>query len=503
MITEDRPPESLAEHWTRLAPPRVLVIGDVMLDRFTYGPIDRISQEAPVMVLSAEETESHLGGAANVAMLLRTLQAQVTLAGVVGDDEPARVLRSIASASQIRDLIAPDPSRPTTVKQRYIGRAAHRHSSQILRVDHEAAHDLDESVAGRWLPEWLDQLPEHDVVVLSDYAKGACTATVVRAVIEAARRHRIPVLVDPGRGRCLDFYRGSTLIKPNRFEAEALLGMPAAQWKRTDRWLAPTTDGWPCDHLLVTLDAEGMLLCTPGERPRHLKARRRAVYDITGAGDAVIATVAFAWGGGLSPRQAAWLGNLAGGIAVEKPGVTPVSHSEMAHELRHMTGRFCPKILPLAEVAAVCRDHQRRGERIVLTNGCFDLLHYGHVQYLQQAREQGDRLVVAINGDASVRKLKGPTRPVIEQSQRAAMLAALSCVDYVVVFDEPTPHRVLEAVRPDLLVKGGTYRIDEVVGREVVEGYGGQVAVLGLVEGLSTTRIVEKIRRPDPARRAG
>ncbi len=494
MITEDRPPAELSTVWSELPTPRILVVGDVMLDRYVQGPVDRISQEAPVLVLSARDTESRLGGAANVASLLRALGARVTLAGLVGEDEAAAELRRALKARQIAGLLCSDLSRPTTVKQRFVGHAGHRHPSQVLRVDYESTHELAPGPATSWLERLLPALADHDAVVVSDYAKGACTRMVVQSVIEAARARGLPVLVDPGRGRPLDLYRGCTLLKPNRFEATELLGMSPDNWSQTDLWLSADSSQWPAEHLLITLDAEGMLLCSSHGPPRHLRARPRAVYDITGAGDAVIAALAYAWAGGASPEAAAWLGNLAGGLEVEKPGVAPVTRAEIAAELERYVTTGSPKILGLTAVAEACRRHHQRGERVVLTNGCFDLLHYGHVQYLQEARQLGDRLVVAVNSDASVRRLKGPTRPVIVESQRAAMLAALACVDYVVLFDEDTPHRVLEQVRPDVLVKGGTYRIDEVVGREIVEAYGGRVEVLGVVEGLSTTRIVEKIR---------
>ncbi len=504
MIKEDRPPDHLLELWNQARAPRVLIVGDVMLDRYVHGPVDRISQEAPVMVLTAEQTESRLGGAANVAAMAAAFKSQVTCAGVVGDDEASNSLRGELEAHGITPLLLTDSTRPTTVKQRFVGRAAHRHPSQVLRVDFEATHDIDAARSREWLEQVSAAVSHHDVVVISDYAKGCCPQHIVQAIMAAARTAAIPVLVDPGRGRRLDHYSGCTLLKPNRFEAGELLGMPRHGWENLSGWIERAGKDWPFDHLLVTLDAEGMLLCPRGGPARHLATRPRAVYDITGAGDAVIAALAVGWGSGLAPEEATWLGNLAGGIEVEQPGVTPVSRRQIAGELATYREPAGGKVRQLEQVAEACRMHQASGERVVLTNGCFDLLHYGHVQYLQEAREQGDRLVVAINSDASVRRLKGSSRPVIEQTQRAAMLAALGCVDYVVIFDEPTPHDLLRAIRPDLLVKGGTYSVDEVVGKEVVEEYGGAVAVLGLVDGLSTTRIVESIRTgAQLTRRAG
>lgn len=494
MITEDLPPQELVEKLRALTRPKILVVGDVMVDQYTHGPVNRISQEAPVLVLRADEIDSRLGGAANVAAMIASLSATVSCAGAVGTDTNATKLEELLRERAIAPYLCADSSRVTTLKQRFVGRAAGRHPSQVLRVDHESSHELAQKIVQPWLKTLCVAMEDHDLVVISDYAKGVCTPQLVQELIRHAKHHNIPVLVDPGQGRPLSMYAGATLIKPNRAEAESLFGLPMKNWKQAQQTVAEFSD-WPCEHLLITLDAEGLLLCPQDKSPHYLTTRPRSVYDITGAGDAVISAVAVAWAAGWTPVEAAWLGNLAGGIEVEHPGATPITREQLMAEMTCGQSPWATKVLSATDAATACRRRQATGERVVLTNGCFDLLHFGHVTYLQQARQQGDCLLVAINSDRSVRDIKGPTRPVIDQTQRAAMLAALTCVDYVVVFDEPTPHLLLQTIRPDLLVKGGNYSIDEVVGKEVVEEYGGTVSVLDLVDGISTTRIVETIQQ--------
>ncbi len=456
------------------------------------------------MVLAVRRREACPGGAANVAALAAGLGAVVTCAGAVGDDPEGRELERLLRDHGITPRLLIDDERPTSVKERLMGAATGRQPSQILRVDRESCAAIPVDRHASWADAVVRLVSQHDVVVLSDYAKGVCTAALVSRVTAAARRAGVPVLVDPGHGVPLRHYAGATLIKPNRAEAATALGMDDVSADRLRDVAVGEAGAVPADYLLVTLDADGMVLLDPRGSVDHFPADARDVCDITGAGDAVIAMVAVAWGGGLEPRDAVALGNVAGGIEVRKRGVAPIERREVVAELLREQGRHASKIMTLAQAASYCRSARDRAQRVVLTNGCFDLLHFGHVTYLQEAKMLGDLLVVAINSDASVRRLKGPDRPVIDQSQRAAMLASLECVDAVVVFDEPTPHRVLESIRPDVLVKGGTYRVEEVVGREIVEAYGGQVTVVGLVEGLSTTRIVESIRGERPAvRRAG
>ncbi len=484
----------LLDALNRLGRPRVLVVGDLMIDRYTWGNIERISQEAPVMVLRVDREDSRMGGAANVAAMLHGLEAEVACAGVVGRDDAASDLMQQFADQQITyEGVVTDVDRPTTVKQRFVGRAAHRHPNQILRVDREDCQPLTDTVQRQLLAYLETAVAQHDVVLVSDYGKGVCTTTLLRSLIQICRKAQVPVLVDPVRGRDHRRYAGATLIKPNRVETELVSGQVIEDSEtalRAGRDLCAQLD---VDYAVVTLDRDGMVLVDRQGTGNWFPTRPRAVYDITGAGDVVLAMLGICWGSRIQPGEAVALSNVAGGIEVEQAGVCPVYRHQIHGELRMESTQQAPKQMTLNEAAAACRQMQADGQRIVLTNGCFDLLHVGHVTYLQQAASMGDRLVVAVNSDASVRRLKGPSRPVISEDNRAAMLAALEAVDMVIVFDEDTPHTVLETVRPDVLVKGGTYSVDEVVGKEVVEGYGGQVQVLGVVDGVSTSDIVESI----------
>jgi D-beta-D-heptose 7-phosphate kinase/D-beta-D-heptose 1-phosphate adenosyltransferase len=478
---------------------RTLVLGDLLLDRYISGDAERISQEAPVLVLRADRQETRLGGAANVGHMLRGLEGKATCLGVVGCDDAGRELRQMLRDSGIdAELVLEDASRPTTVKQRFIGRAGGRHPNQILRVDHEVREPVAAEIESALIERIRQTVADHDCLVISDYGKGVCTPRVLREAITAARQAGIPVLVDPARNVDFRRYEGATLLKPNRVEAEAACGRP----------IRGSGDGLQaglqlCRDLnvemaVITLDRDGMALAYREGFGQAVPTRARAVYDITGAGDVVMAVLALCLGNRLSPEVAVHLGTLAGGLEVERAGVSVVSREELRCELRSQQQPGGQKMLGLPATLQMLQRHREHGQSIVLTNGCFDLLHVGHVTYLAEAAAMGDVLVVAINSDASVRKLKGDGRPVIRQEDRAAMLAALDCVAYVLIFDDDTPHRLLEQIRPDVLVKGGTYAPGEVVGREIVEAYGGQIRLAGVVDGISTTRIVKSLRGEQP-----
>lgn len=489
----------------RLGHPRVLVLGDLILDRYTYGDAERISQEAPIVVLRASRREERLGGAANVANMLRGLEAEVTCAGVVGNDEAGRAARQMLEAAGARtDLLLVDSSRPTTVKERFVGRAQAKHPSQILRVDHEVTSPLNAELESRLIAGILAQIDSTDVVLVADYSKGVCTPRVLREVIDAARERRVPVLVDPIRDGSFDRYRGATMIKPNRVEAERALGRPirtAADALAAGRELCRT---YAAEQAVVTLDSDGMALVSADGSGEVFPTRVRNVYDITGAGDMVLATLGICLAAGVSPSDAVRLANVTGGLEVEQPGVVVLSRDEIRADLLVHGPANEHKIGTREQAAQLAERARRQGKKVVFTNGCFDLLHVGHVTYLAEAAALGDVLIVGVNSDASVRRLKGPQRPVIHERDRAAMLAALAAVAFVVVFDEETPHRLLEAIRPDVLVKGGTYAPSEVVGHEIVTAYGGKVCVTGVVDGISTTRILESIAGPEQRlRKAG
>lgn len=486
----------LLELVQKLGHPRVLVLGDAILDRYIWGDAERVSQEAPVILLRADRDEMRLGGAANVAQMVRGLEAEATLATVVGNDADGTFLRRELSAAGIDcSAMIVDPARPTTVKERFIGRAQNRHPHQMLRVDRETREPLDSQRETELLAALLPLIPRHQAVLVSDYGKGVCTPTVLAEVIRTARQCGIPVVVDPRPGSDYSNYCGATAITPNRLET----GLA------TDREVRTADDAFHSgqelcgklnlDYAFITLDSDGMALVYPDGRSHLLPTRKRQVYDITGAGDMVLAMIGAGLAEGLSPLDIGRLANVAGGLEVEKIGVVPITREEMISDLLANLRATPQKVCSLDELHRHVQARRRLGQKIVLTNGCFDLLHIGHVTSLQQAAQEGDCLIVAINSDSSIRLLnKGPERPIVSQENRAAMLAALEAVDYVLIFDEATPHTLLDKLRPDLLVKGGTYRPEEIVGREIVESYGGQVKAMGEVPGVSTTTIVKKLR---------
>ncbi|MBM3516771.1 MAG: D-glycero-beta-D-manno-heptose-7-phosphate kinase [Alphaproteobacteria bacterium] len=470
----------------RLAAAKVLCVGDVMLDRFVRGTVERISPEAPIPVLRAAEHSAMLGGAGNVARNIAALGARARLIAVVGADvAAAEVGQLVTDALDAGSRLLADSARPTTVKTRYIAGG-----QQLLRVDDEAAQPLAPALASALLAAVRGGLSWCDVVVLSDYAKGVLGEAVLAGVIEAAVHLRRPVLVDP-KSRDFSRYRGATLLAPNRAELAAATGLAGEDDATTEAAARMATGAAGMAALIVTRGARGLSLLRSGEGALHLPALPRAeVYDVTGAGDTVMATLAVALAVGADLATAARLANRAGGIVVGKIGSAVVRRDELlAAEQRAAEA----KIGARAEVLESVGRWRRRGERIGFTNGCFDLLHPGHVALLRQARAACDRLIVGLNSDESVRRLKGPGRPVQGEGARAAMLAAYAEVDAVVIFGESTPEALIEAIRPDVLVKGADYRLDEVVGGAFVRSYGGQVLLAELAPGHSTSATIARI----------
>ena len=492
----------LAEAVRGLGQPRVLVVGDVILDRYVWGEAERISQEAPVILLRENRREVRLGGAANVAHMLAGLDARPVLAGVIGGDHDGRLVHAELEAVGVEcgGLVA-DPSRPTTVKERFLGRAHHRHPHQMLRVDREVREPLSKSVADTLLAGVKKLLPGVGAVLLSDYGKGVCTPAVLRAVIDAANAAGVPVIADPPSSGDCSHYRGATAVTPNRTETGRAVGRRIDTVATAEEAARELVERNGLEHAFVTLDSDGVVLAKSDGSAALFPTRRRGVCDITGAGDVVLAVIGMGAAAGLPPEDLARLANVAGGLEVEKVGCAVIRRDEILTDLvsggRAGSGKI---VADLDELADRVERRRSAGQRVVFTNGCFDLLHAGHVALLEQAAAEGDVLVVAANTDESVKALgkgtpgKGPDRPLVPQAQRAEMLAAMQCVDYVTLFAEPTPHRLLRALRPDVLVKGGTYSAEEIVGREVVLGYGGTVKPLGVLPGWSTTDIVAKIR---------
>ena len=480
----------------RLGEPRILVLGDLILDRYIWGEADRISQEAPVILLREERQEHRLGGAANVANMLRGLEAEVTMAGVVGTDIDGQQVRDeLEHVGVDCGCLIDDQSRPTTVKERYLGRAQHRHPYQMLRVDREIRTPLNDEVSLQLLNALLPILSDHDAVVVSDYAKGVCTPDVVSQLIAACRKRDLPVIVDPSSSGDCDHYKGATAVTPNRLETKRITGREV---KTADDAFAAGRDlcaQLNLDYAFVTLDSDGIAVINADGSSQLLPTRKREVYDITGAGDMVLASIGIGAAAGLTPEDLARLANVAGGLEVEQIGVVTISRQEILADLMSGGRSSDSKLCSLDELCRQIQARRKLGQKIVMTNGCFDVLHIGHVSYLQQAAREGDCLIVAVNSDESVRQLgKDPDRPIFEESHRVAMLAALESVDYVVSFSEETPCAVLESIKPDVLVKGGTYSLDEIVGRELVESYGGEVKALGVIPGISTTHILDRLR---------
>jgi D-beta-D-heptose 7-phosphate kinase/D-beta-D-heptose 1-phosphate adenosyltransferase len=478
-----------------LGHPRLLAIGDFILDRYTWGNTERTSQEAPVVVLLADHGEDRLGGAANVCHMLRGLEAEVTCAGVVGSDENGQTVRRLLSQAGVdTTLLMTDPTRPTTVKERFIGRAQGRHSHQILRVDREVTTPLESKIESQFLDGIRAQIGRHDLVVVSDYGKGVCTPRLLAGIVSAAKAAGVPVVVDPNRNADFTNYRGVTAMTPNRTEAGAATG---TKIETIDQAFA--AGRILCDRLglamaIVTLDRDGMALVHADGRSEIFPTYPRAVYDVTGAGDMVLAMIGACLADGLTPADAVRLGNIAGGLEVEKVGVAVIPRGEICDRLLAERTASLGKLVSFKELLTLAEAQRRQGRKIVFTNGCFDLLHVGHITTLQEASRLGDVLVVAVNSDESVRKLKGDGRPLVTQENRAALLAALACVNYVVLFDADTPVELLKQLRPEVLVKGGDYRPDEIVGYEVVNGYGGKVHLARKVDGISTAQIVGRAR---------
>lgn len=462
---------------------RALVAGDAMVDEYWFGDTTRISPEAPVLVVRTRTSEQRPGGAANVALNFAALGTPTVLNAIVGDDERGRQLEQLVEEGGVRCELIRSPAVPTIHKLRVLAR-----SQQLIRLDAEQTLD---AAAGDLAARFAALISGADVVVLSDYGKG--TLSRIQELIAACRAARVPVLVDP-KGTAFDRYRGAYAITPNRAEFEAVVGRCATEEELLAKGMQLRSD-LDLDTLLITRGEQGMTLFTEGD-PLTLPTQARKVFDVTGAGDTVIALFAAGVAAGLEPARAAALANLGAGIVVGKIGVATVSRSELQHAL-HAQGSGGRGLVTLPELVALVAEAKGRGERVVFTNGCFDILHAGHVSYLEEAKACGDRLIVAVNDDDSVRRLKGPARPITPLADRMAVLAGLAAVDWVVPFSEDTPAEVIAKVLPDVLVKGGDYRAEQIAGGDTVLKNGGEVRVLGFKPGRSTTAMIDAIKKAE------
>lgn len=467
---------------------KVLVVGDLMLDEYLWGRTDRVSPEAPVPIVDIAREELRLGGAGNVVNNLATLGCQVEVISVLGDDSDGEQVRALLAEKSI-DLagIVADEGRVTSRKTRIVATG-----QQMIRVDRESRMNVGGVVAEEILSRYIALLDNGvQAIILSDYGKGTLPDTLLRQFIDLARSRGIPALADP-KGFDFSRYAGAAVITPNRKEASEATGRMLDCEAAIVELGAEMRRDLSLDALLITRSEQGMSLFQ-SDGVTHLKAQAREVYDVSGAGDTVIAVFGAALGAELGFDAAARLANLAAGVVVGKIGTSTVTCSEILEAANEPPSETDRKIRNRNELGEILEKQRRSGRKVVFTNGCFDLLHVGHVKYLQAARRLGDLLVLGLNSDASIKRLKGENRPLINQEERSHILAALGCIDYVVVFDEDTPLQLLEILRPDVLVKGGDYTPETVVGRDLVESYGGRVELITFVNGKSTTGIIEKI----------
>ncbi len=480
-----------------LKPLRVLVAGEVILDRYIWGDVSRISPEAPIPILRVQRREERPGNAGFVMANLRALGAEVSALSVVGADRNGRLLREIfADLGIATRAMLTDPDRPTTVKDRMLGsvQAAHRATQQLLRVDEEDPRPLNAARERALIKGLKAELQRVDGVLISDIDKGMLTPEVLRALIDGARKRGIPVIVDPRRTADFSIYRGATALTPNRFETELATGMHLTdrdEWRKAAETLVRKLGLEAC---LITLDRDGMYLAERGGQDTYVPTAPRDVYDVTGAGDVVLSVFGMFSIAGLGYSSAARIANLAASIEVTRLGTEVITRDDLARALSPLHSSYERKILSTEELKSALDRERRSGRRIAFTNGCFDLLHAGHIQILAFARAQADLLVVGLNSDRSVRALKGDSRPIYPSSERARILAAMEAVDYIVIFDDPRAEKIIRTVKPDVLIKGEDWRGKTVDGQAFVEARGGRVAFAPLLDGRSTTGVIDRLR---------
>lgn len=472
----------MVQYSTQFNHAKVLVLGDVMLDRYWFGATNRISPEAPVPVVKVQQNEERAGGAANVAMNIASLNVPIKLLGMTGQDEAAQALAKLLADQRIDcDFVRLD-SHPTITKLRILSR-----HQQLLRLDFEENfHDVQ---SDELLSRLQHYIAGYGALILSDYGKG--TLSQVQQMIQIARQANVPVLIDP-KGTDFERYRGATLLTPNMSEFEAVVGTCHSEQEIVDKGLALIRQ-FDLTVLLVTRSEKGMTLIRPQQEAFHLPTQAQEVFDVTGAGDTVISVLGTAIADGRSLEEACYLANVAAGIVVGKLGTSTVSTVELENAI-HRRSENGFGIMSEQELKQAVAKAKARGEKIVMTNGCFDILHPGHVSYLANARKLGDRLIVAVNSDASVKRLKGEQRPINNLETRMAVLAGLASVDWLVAFEEETPQRLISEILPDLLVKGGDYKPEEIAGSKEVWANGGDVKVLNFENGYSTSNMIKKIQ---------
>lgn len=466
----------------------VAVVGDVMLDRYFWGNVDRISPEAPVPVVKVTKKTMSLGGAANVAMNLKGLNCGHRLIGLRGLDGNGDLLGAILDKEAIEHSLATTQTHPTTTKTRILGQG-----QQLIRLDEERNLGIDGEVVDGLLNTLEEGLNATTGVIISDYGKGIFKSDTAQRIIHRCRELNIPVFVDP-KGHDWDRYQGATCITPNTAEFNLVAPFDEYDESALEEQAQRTIEQLNLRYILMTRGARGMSLFSASHPTVHISTEAREVFDVSGAGDTVIATLAAAFCAGMDMQKAAGYANTAAGVVVGKIGTQPIVHKELKAVLANQDAKGAAKCVGFGQAADMVNAWRKKGQRVVFTNGCFDILHVGHITLLQKAAAQGDRLVVGLNSDGSVKKLKGDTRPVVPEKERAALLGNIKGVDLVVLFDEETPFELICRLTPDVLVKGGDYTPATVVGRDVVEQAGGRVMIVPLMDNASTTKVIDRIR---------
>jgi len=479
---------------TNLGSPNILLVGDFMLDVYTYGDALRISPEAPVPVLKVTKTESRCGGAGSVIADLVALGALPSCLGVIGEDNNGKEIRDkLASLDADLTGLLTVADRPTISKQRLIGLAQHRHRQQLMRIDEESTEPLSDELNEAILQAYKEKLNKSDVVCLQDYNKGLLSPLLCQQMIQLAKKAEKRILVDPCLAADYTKYTGATVITPNRQEASTAVGFDINNTEDARRAAEKLLCDFQFEAVVITLDKEGAYLKT-NEFSELIPARPRSVYDVTGAGDMVLATLAITVASGYDYKKAVKLSNITSGIEVEKFGAATVTIPEIINEIISENRSKSGKVQSVEFIADQLALLRKQNITIVFTNGCFDVVHRGHTEFLKFCKSQGEIVVVGLNSDNSVKAIKGPDRPINNQYDRAAVLAALETVDYIAIFDEPDPLSLIKQIRPHILVKGEDWAQKGVIGQEFVESYGGKVVLAPLVEGKSTTTTIEKMR---------
>ncbi|MDA2919555.1 D-glycero-beta-D-manno-heptose-7-phosphate kinase [Desulfobacterota bacterium AH_259_B03_O07] len=470
---------------------RIMVVGDIMLDRYIFGTVSKISPEAPVPILKSTEEEISLGGAANVAANLKSLGASVDIFGVIGNDSEGKRVSDLLKRSSIKPKgLVVDSSRATTTKTRLVTR-----NQQVARIDKEKEDFISNKIQKMVLSTINRHFDKHfpDGIIISDYKKGCISKDLCEKIIQLAREHKIFLVVDP-KGDDFTKYKGASVITPNKVEAESVCGFPIDDEKTLKKAFEKLVKITRCEGVLITRGKDGISYYKKGGKIHTKHSDAREIFDVTGAGDTVVSVFMLSYLASGSWDDSVQIANKAAGIVVSKLGTSKVSPRELIENFNNNTDNTSQKVVSRQELSRTIKVLRNNGKKIAFTNGCFDLFHSGHLKLLREAKSFGDILIVGINSDISARRLKGKQRPFISEYDRAKILSALDCVDFVVIFNEDTPLKLIKALKPSVMIKGDDYMPQAVVGRDFVESYGGKVQLVKLVDGISTTKLVNKIR---------